>query len=224
MALDGSEVHALAQATWGNETIGLVVTVNPTFGEGTRQFAVAELFTEVAWLESSWDPTENGRFGELGLWQIHPVHFEALRAAGIINSPFDLHDPRVNARAAKFVYEDAGGARDRAGLEPWTTADEAMANVVAGTTQLGTGPDVRERPQLGQPSPAIPIAEDIRGAIGGAVGGLDAVGAFFAQLLDREMWLRIGIGVGGVLLVVLAVVLANRDAIAQAVPAARAAG
>lgn len=223
MALDGTEVLEIARQNWGDEQIRLRV------GQGgfvSRLFSLAELFTEIAWLESSWDPTENGRFGELGLWQIHPVHFEALRAAGIINTPFDLHDPQINGRAAKFVWDDAGGKRGTAasgydGLEPWTTADQAIANVtsdaVAGqpgrNTQLGKS-TVFETPGLEASIPGV----------SGTLGALEAVGAFFAQLLDREMWLRIGIGVGGVLLVVLAVVLANRGAIAAAVPAARAVG
>lgn len=46
--------------------------------------------------------------GDRGLWQINYIWDEQLRQAGIINSPQDLFDPLVNARAALFVLQRQG--------------------------------------------------------------------------------------------------------------------
>jgi hypothetical protein len=52
--------------------------------------------------------------GDRGLFQINYVNDKALMDAGIIRSAADLFDPVTNARAAKFLFDQAGG------LAPWT--------------------------------------------------------------------------------------------------------
>ncbi len=69
----------------------------------------------IAKRESGWksdahrtDRDPSAGSGDRGLWQINYIHDDNLRAAGIINSWTDLLDPAVNARAAKWVHEQAG--------------------------------------------------------------------------------------------------------------------
>lgn len=67
--------------------------------------------------------------GDRGLFQINYVNDKALMDAGIISSPADLFDPVTNARAAKFLF-------DQAGYQPWTAGPggwQAGGNPLHGT-------------------------------------------------------------------------------------------
>lgn len=61
----------------------------------------------IARCESNFNPRAVGRAGELGAFQIHPVHFRRFNAAR-------LFDPVYNARAAYILSR---GGRD---WSPWT--------------------------------------------------------------------------------------------------------
>lgn len=59
----------------------------------------------VAYCESRWQPGAVGGAGELGLWQIHPIHHEYIRAT--FGRDVDITDPAVNAWYAAQL--SAGG-------------------------------------------------------------------------------------------------------------------
>jgi hypothetical protein len=93
--------------------------------------------------ESSYMPgvhrtdTDRSRLsGDRGLWQINYIWDNQLKAAGIINSPSDLFDPMVNARAAIYVlqhqgrqawfaYDGSMGGNDNIN---WSAARQAVTN------------------------------------------------------------------------------------------------
>lgn len=89
-----------------------------------------------AMCESGACPCDVGAAGELGLWQIHPVHFHKFPG-------WDLFDPERNAMAAVRVWEDAGRL-----WQPWSVytngcyfawmeiAREAIAQVQINSTEV----------------------------------------------------------------------------------------
>lgn len=72
---------------------------------GAAGFADPDAAIRVARCESSFNPGAVGGAGELGLWQIHPIHFEYIRAT--FGSDVDITDPSVNAWYAARL--SAGG-------------------------------------------------------------------------------------------------------------------
>lgn len=93
-----------------------------------------------AWCESQYIDTAVGAAGEIGRWQIHPIHFETVWLADIVESWYPgasqsidgiieaLKNPHVNAQAAVYlldIEETNYGTRDwrdwstRYGCEEW---------------------------------------------------------------------------------------------------------
>ena len=64
--------------------------------------------------------------GDRGLMQINYVHDNALRNAGIINSPGDLMDPAKNAQAAYYLYQQGGLSPWTAGKGGWTKGGDPL--------------------------------------------------------------------------------------------------
>lgn len=119
-----------------------------------------------------------------GLWQINSVHRADL-AAG------NWQDPVDNARMAFAVWSRAGRQ-----WSPWTTWRNGahlpfLARGEAAARQVEEGGVVLAA------NPLVPDAlEDMAGSIGDA----------FDVLTDRDLWVRIGIGAVGVLIVVVGLV------------------
>lgn len=140
------------------------------------------------------------RTGDFGLFQVNYTNFDMLIAAGIMNSPQDLFDPVVNARAAKHLF-------DKSGLFPWSMAPggwnangnplygvnvgaaEAAVNGAAAAGLLGVdwGGQTQTQAQGGQapvsnaPAPNAPVtipsdADMIRLHTGGVLAVFDVGG------------------------------------------------
>ena len=88
-----------------------------------------DMAVEVAMKESGGNPRAhngNANTGDnsYGLWQINMIGSmgPARRKDFKISSNEQLFDPAINARAAKRIYDQAGGS-----WKPWSTADSARA-------------------------------------------------------------------------------------------------
>lgn len=69
----------------------------------------------IVWLESSNRASTVGSAGELGYFQIHPVHRREYER--LTGKPWStVAEPVMNGLAARMVYDDAGGS-----WSPWST-------------------------------------------------------------------------------------------------------
>lgn len=164
-------------------------------------------------------PGQTGPEDSRGLWQINVDAHPWGRS-------IDLYNPTVNARAARRVYQEAGGS-----WRPWSTfklsdhrdhLDDARAGVA---THLKGSPSAGPTPGAGFDA-VLDDAEDDkerakREAAEDGGGGLadrlaSALGSAFGAAVDqavpdRPTWLRIGQGVAGAALVGAGAVLLLRD-------------
>lgn len=97
-------------------------TANHLYNAGFRGDALWQM-TALAGRESGYDPGAHGSerprhelSGDRGLFQINYVWDQQLMRAGIIRSRADLLNPAINAKAAKYLY-------DQEGLSPWNAAN-----------------------------------------------------------------------------------------------------
>lgn len=90
----------------------------PVVAESPRAI-VAEVFADVpnqaaaivdCETGGTWNTYAIGRYGERGLFQIHPIHGALIRSLGYTWD--DMFDPEANARVARALYE-------RSGWTPW---------------------------------------------------------------------------------------------------------
>lgn len=197
-------VFALATSQWGVTTKRIELSPDQPFGTVAFPYLLADIMTEIAWLESGFQTNALGtNFREKGLWQIHPQHVPALIADGIILRESDLWKPGVNVRAAKWVY-------DKQGLDAWTTAETAMRNIVEGKAHRQQAVAVDLPPQadigFGIDPINLPQAPDI-------TGWTQAIGNFFSILADPEFWKRVGLGALAAGIIIVSVVVYNQQTI-----------
>ena len=99
----------------------------------------------IAKRESQWDPTAYngvGRDNSYGLWQINMIGDMGPDRAGRLgidtSPPYDeLKNPNTNAKAARMVFDDAGG-----NWGPWTTAAGVNPADIAEAKQLAAAANV----------------------------------------------------------------------------------
>ena len=72
---------------------------------------MAEQAHDVVWCESKYDPTRVGALGEIGPFQLHPVHRERAERMGYAWA--EVADPMVNTEVAISIYQEQG-------FGPWT--------------------------------------------------------------------------------------------------------
>lgn len=138
---------------------------------------------------SEWGPS-------VGLWQIRSLNAE--KGHGTERDQIANLDPATNAVHAKAI-------RDSQGLSAWSTytsnayalflARGNLAAANAGSAPNGGG---------GVPVQTVGLTSDIKG-----------VANFFTELLDPHMWYRIGLILGGLILVFIGVVILLRHQIAK---------
>lgn len=194
-------------------------------------FTGAALVTAVAVAraESGWRPDAIGdvnltEAGErsVGLWQIN---YRPSRDAGsATRDPTANLDPARNAAAA---YALSGGGRN---FRPWTTYTRGTYKPFTGDAQSaanaveGAGGG---RLGLTGINPPGKVDNPVNNAVGAVVGVVAApikstadaigkLGELAAALLSGATWQRLGLILGGVLVMGLGVTLINRDAIGAA--------
>jgi hypothetical protein len=191
-ALSAIAVKALAVSEWGVTTERLQVMSLPGI---SRLFLLSDIMTEIAYQESRFVPDARGPVGEWGLWQIHPQHVPKLVAAGIITKDTDLTSPANNVKAAKWVY-------DQQGLDAWTTADKAIEAIGSGQTESGNVAQAQTTPGL------------FDNLVPDWASGLTRL---LSIITSADFWKRIGLGVLGAAVILIAVILWNKDTIAGTV-------
>ena len=183
-----------------------------------------EMFVEIAREESSFDPDVIGAAGEIGLWQIHPVHFPALEADGIVPDPeINLKNPVANAKAAAYVYS-------KQGFGAWTTASEATEAVAErGNADLEVNEDratewVTEQMGGDYDFGPLDLITDPLGTLGDLPGvgdWMDGLGKFLGIITSADFWKRIGLGVLGAGVIIAALIFWNKDEIQETIGAVK---
>jgi hypothetical protein len=168
----------------------------------------------IALAESGGRPTAHNRTppdDSYGLWQIN--YYGNLRASrtAAYGPPEGLFDPEKAARAAFAI---SSGGRN---FTPWTTYTSGAyllyknrASVAVGSTDgNNSAGDVLGdlKPDLGDLNPLTGIPNPL--------SGIEAVGAFFARLIDPATWRRVLLVLGGALVVGVGLALIFRDALAD---------
>lgn len=195
--LSTPEVLALAVGQWGAATERIQSPLGPGI---SRLYLLADVFTEIAWLESNFQYEIVNPTGHAGLWQISPLHTAGLRKDGIIRHPSDLLKPSTNAAAARWVY-------NKQGLKAWTTMDQALENIANDKAHRDGAP-----PLQAQETPTI------IDSLPNPLGWTDALGKFFGALVDPQFWKRVGLGALGAAVIVAALILWNKDEIQESLP------
>lgn len=102
--------------------------------------------------ESGGNPNAKNRSGASGLTQIMPMHFDALKKAGILENWNDIFDPGTNIRAAAFLRNRRGD------FEDWNASKYDPRNKYAWATSgakeyVDSTPSIVEK--LSKVSPAV---------------------------------------------------------------------
>ncbi len=156
--------------------------------------------TAIAIAESGGDPKANyvtSKEDSRGLWQInvkaHPEYASQ-----------NLYDPGTNAKAAFAVYKSSG-------WHAWTTygGPAYLAALAPATAGMAAGKAL---------GPLVDPIDSVVGGVvggaaqaaGGALSGVDALGAFVQDIESPQTWLRVVKVVGGAVLVGLGVALVLR--------------
>jgi len=82
-----------------------------------------KLLLAIARYESTFDPDAVGDAGERGLLQLHPIHFNAVRAAGL--DPDNFADCTLYAAIMLSTSIAKGKSLEQA-LEPWAVGERAL--------------------------------------------------------------------------------------------------
>lgn len=123
-----------------------------------------DMAVEVAMKESSGNPRAKNSVPCYGLWQINmrgSMGTERRKALGL-SSDEQLYDPATNARAAKLIYDQAGGS-----WSPWTTANAARAALGADNN------DVNKAYEVGKGVLEGPLGNALVGTNAGVNSALD---------------------------------------------------
>lgn len=163
---------------------------------------------------SIWGPS-------IGLWQVRSLR--AHSGTGKERDATRLTDPSFNARSARIIYGQQG-------LRAWTVfttgafakyLDDVEAAVRKPDGGLIPGvPDVADLPGVNKPGDVIDLVGDTAAKVGGgALSGLDAIGNVFGALGERGTWVRVLQVVGGAGLVVGGLLIVGKDIAAPAVSA-----
>lgn len=230
-------------------------------GTDVAKYAYAAGFRGTDWIkavaiagrESGWKPNIHGSdrpqssySGDRGLWQINSVNDSGLRSAGIINTPTDLFDPLVNARAAFYLYQRSGNKFAPAwsvGSSGWDGVGDPLTNTNMGAAteavQAAVQSGVGTMPNYTPPSGGTFIPPTGSGG-GESAGGLeipfidipgwgtvksagDAVIALIVKLFDTSFWVRVLQVIGGGTLMLLGlIVMVGKEAVQVGTPAAGA--
>lgn len=123
-----------------------------------------DMAVEVAIKESSGNPRAKNSVPCYGLWQINmrgSMGTERRKVLGL-SSNDQLYDPATNARAAKLIYDQAGGS-----WSPWTTANAARAALGADNN------DVNKAYEVGKGVLEGPLGNALVGTNAGVNSALD---------------------------------------------------
>jgi hypothetical protein len=217
-------------AKLADETIA-GVALNAGFTGNALPVAVA-----VALAESGGNPRAHNALppdDSYGLWQINMIGAmgpERRKRFGL-KANDDLYDPSTNAKVAHAFWTSRGGFAD------WSTYNHGSylaflprANAAVkknGGAKVASG-------SAGDPSktvpgnrPDTPLPDPIENAIYDMRDTLTGVSAFIKTLTDPKTWIRVGMFVGGVILIIVGVLFLIGQskaarAVASAVPVGRA--
>lgn len=184
--------------------------IRPGGNDPRLTISVVNLAVEIAWYESNWIPTKHNPIppdNSYGLWQINMLgDLGKNRRDDWDISNEDLYDPDINARCAHSVWEQNRGFQGSAG---WSTSYiRAVGAFLNGTSKVGAGAAI-----TGNASEAglYPGQLQLEGAAGNAISGIidwgSAIVSLIRKLMDPNFWLRIGIGMIGAVVLVVALVL-----------------
>ena len=197
----------------------IVVTVlMPAAGQPLIDGGRREMWVEIARLESDFVTDAIGDAGEVGLWQIHPVHLPALQAKGIASTMDQLKNPFTNALAAAYVHGEQG-------FGAWTTAEQASREVVNhGNVDLTSSQDEYEQwieEQMGNydfgPIDLITNPIDTLTNLPGVASWMDGLKKFLDIITSADFWKRVGLGALGLFVIIVAIVLYNKSTVASIV-------
>lgn len=155
----------------------------------------------IALAESSGNPTAVNSSTATGLWQIRwSVWGSQLTKAGIATSQQALTDPATNAKAMKYVI-------DHQGVTAWSTYTSG-----AWKKFIPAGTDVKDRTgtfsvgPLQLPTPGS-LPGRVKGALGGAIPGLDGLTAKLASIAEGGAVLFLGL----ILLILGVIILLHKQ-------------
>jgi hypothetical protein len=220
--LDGAQLFALAQGAGFSSAQARIMAAIALGESGGNPAAVGDEHL----VSSTWGPS-------IGLWQVRSLN--AQRGTGQERDGSRLADPSFNARSARTIYTQQG-------YRAWTVYNTGaygkhLADVdksLAGGSKDDDGFGIED---VLWPGGLIPGVKDPLDGLGGqvvdagkgALGGLDAIGAFAASLGQRGTWVRVLQVVGGSAMVAGGLLLLGRDVVtpvasaaADFVPGARA--
>jgi hypothetical protein len=178
----------------------------------------AVIAVAVAKAESGYDPqavnhNTNGTT-DRGLWQINDVWTDTLVKAGTITHAEDLFTATTNARAMALIHRTSG-------WQPWSSdpaisagayRTEAADAVKHHTSKSGgygiTVPGVGSVGAGGSPTDLVP-------GLSGLIDAANSASRFASLLVDPRTWLRVAEVLAGLTLVVIGVVIIDRDLIAS---------
>jgi hypothetical protein len=137
------------------------------------------IFIAIALAESGGETTATNKnpngTTDYGLWQINSVHDSLLKTGA-------WSDPKANFRMAMVLYDSKGGK-----FTDWTTYKAGLyAPFLPAAQKAWNGTD----------TPAATPAEAAENAVTSTADFLNA-------LTNQQLWIRVGMGIGGLLLIIL---------------------
>lgn len=192
-------VKAMIVAEWHKYAVDVVS--DNRIGESGGVALVTDILVEIVRHESDFNPAAIGEEGEVGLFQIHPVNWERYHTNKVA-----LMVPLTNVHIARLIWEEAGkygdgGMNLAAAFSPWTTYPQALETV-------HTNP--RDIPGNATESDLYPGQLELEGSLTDWASGLKA---FLNTILNPDFWKRIGLGALGIFVILVALVLYNKDTI-----------
>jgi len=144
-----------------------------------------------------------------GLWQINMLGAmgPARRKQFGISSNDALFDPATNARAARAIYKGGNSWR------PWSTYNSGsyLRFMARGKTAANSAGDFTGDSDYGggdfgsNNRPDTPLPDSIENTIYDIRDTISGVSAFVAWITNKDNWIRVGMFIGGVILVVVGV-------------------
>lgn len=220
--LTRDQMYALVHTHFSAFMSDVVVDSSPAAGGAGKVYRLDDVLVGISWEENQWNANAHyvGPLDDsFGLWSINmrgALGPDRRKRSGIARNE-DLWDPATNARAAADIYEELEGG-PRALRQAWSTSyDKTIAKLKAGQP---AGADLDSIPGNTTEGELYPGQNRVEGAVGGVVGAVtgwaDGLGVLLSWITNADNWRRIGIGALGVLLLAMALMIANKGLFAAA--------